>query len=84
MRVRATGESRKHGIYIKDLNAIVDEGFEFDVTEERYDILHGNNGYHLIFVEKVEDKKEEPEIIEEQEAVKEIEKPKKTKKTTKQ
>ena len=78
MRVRATGESRKHGIYIKDLNAIVDEGFEFDVT------LHGNNGYHLIFVEKVEDKKEEPEIVEEQEAVKEIEKPKKTKKTTKQ
>ena len=82
MRVRATGESRKHGIYIKDLNAIVDEGFEFD--EERYDILHGNNGYHLIFVEKVEDKKEEPEIVEEPEAVKEIEKPKRTKKTTKQ
>lgn len=84
MRVRATSESRKHNIYIMELNAIVDEGFEFDVSEERYDVLHGNNGYHLIFVEKVEEKKEEPVVTEVQEATKETEKPKRTRKTTKQ
>lgn len=73
MRVRATSASKDNNIYIKELDAIVDKGFEFDVTEDRFDILHGNNGYNLIFVEKVED------IVEE----KPVSEPKKPKKTTK-
>lgn len=73
MKVKATIESKKNNIEIGNLG-IVEPGTEFEVTEERYNILHGNNVYGLVFVEKVE---EEP--VEEPKEVLEVkaEKPKK-------
>lgn len=55
MKVRATIEYKKNNITDEILKRVPAENEEFEVTEERYEKLHGNNAYKLIFVERVEE-----------------------------
>ena len=55
MKVRATKEYKTRNITDKDLRRIPEENEIFEVTEERFNILHGNNDYNVIFVERVEE-----------------------------
>jgi len=62
VKVRATKASRIYNKAFKEFHRIVEEGEEFEITEERYDFLHGGNQFNIIFVEKVEEKKEKVKI----------------------
>ena len=50
MKVKATGEYMRRGVKDALLNRIPNEGEEFEVTRERFDILNGKNPYKAIFV----------------------------------
>ena len=72
MRVRTTNESKRRRVRIAELSKVVDRGFVFEVTPERYEVLAGKNRYGAKFVEPVleENKpsiKEEPIKVEPQE-----------------
>ena len=53
MKVKATGEFKRIGVNPKELNYIPEEGTEFEVSEERFDVLNGNNPYKAIFVNAI-------------------------------
>ncbi len=57
IKVRATNEYIQNNIVDNELRIIPKEGDEFEVSEERYKILVGNNKHKLKFVEKIIDKK---------------------------
>ena len=78
MKVKATGEFKKLGIYPIELGFIPVAGEEFEVSEERYEILKGNNAYKVKFVEAAE----EPITIVETAVKEEPKKEKAVKKTT--
>ena len=59
MKVRATSKYKEKGLKAKELGRIPNEGEEFDVSVEKFDILNGNNEFNAVFVTKLED-----EIIE--------------------
>ena len=50
MKVKATGEYMRRRVRDALLNRIPNEGEEFEVTRERFDILNGKNPYKAIFV----------------------------------
>ena len=50
MKVKATGEYMRRRVRDALLNRIPNEGEEFEVTRERFDILNGKNPYKSIFV----------------------------------
>lgn len=54
MRVKATGEFKRLGVHPKELGNIPEEGFEFEVSEERYEILKGKNDFQVVFVKAIE------------------------------
>ena len=66
MKVRATNKYKILGVSDSQLGFIPEEGYEFEVTEERFKALSVNNSYNATFVVKVEEKKEEPkeEVVE--------------------
>lgn len=53
MLVKATDQYEKLDLKDKELNRIPKKGEEFNVSEERYKVLAGNNKYKKVFVEKV-------------------------------
>lgn len=55
MKVKATGEFKRLDVQPKELNTIPEEGKVFEVTEERFNVLSGNNNYNAVFVEKVKE-----------------------------
>ena len=59
IKVRATDVYEKNGILDKELQIIPKKGHEFEVTDERYSILSGNNKRKLVFVEKIKKEKSE-------------------------
>lgn len=59
MKVRATKEYKTRCIKDKELGRIPEENEVFEVTEERFNILNGNNEFKVVFVERVEDEKKE-------------------------
>lgn len=59
MKVKATGEYQKRNITDGEQGRILQEGEIFEVTEERFDVLNGNNAFGLVFVERLEDEKKE-------------------------
>lgn len=85
MKVRATNKYEVLQIVDGQLGFIPKEGYEFEVSEERFKALSVNNSYNATFVVKVEEptKKEEPkeEVVEV--AKKKVTTRKATKKTTK-
>lgn len=54
MKVKATNEYVKRNLQDVELKRIPKEGEEFEVSEERFQVLNGKNRYNAIFVEKVE------------------------------
>lgn len=60
MKVKATDKYEKLQVKDKELNRIVKEGEEFEISEERYKALTKTNKFNVAFVEKVE----EAEVIE--------------------
>lgn len=53
MLVRATNKYEKLKLEDKELKRIPKEGEEWEVTEERYEVLTKKNKYNEVFVEKV-------------------------------
>lgn len=53
IKVRATDAYEINGILDKELQMIPKKGHEFEVTDERYSTLSGNNKHKLVFVEKI-------------------------------
>ena len=54
MKVKATNEYTKRNLQDVELKRIPKKGEEFEVSEERFQVLNGKNRYNAIFVEKVE------------------------------
>lgn len=55
MKVRATNKYKELNVSDKELGRILNEGEEFEVTEERYKVLTETNKFNVAFVEKVEE-----------------------------
>lgn len=55
MKVKATDKYEKLNVEDKGLKRIPKEGEIFEISEERFKILNGNNTFNAKFVEKVED-----------------------------
>ena len=55
MLVKATNQSAKLKVKIKELHRIVYEGEMFEVTPERYKVLSGQNRYRAVFVVEIKD-----------------------------
>lgn len=75
MKVKATEMYKKLNVQDKELGRIPEAGEEFEVSEERYEVLTKTNPNKVVFVEKVE------EVIET--ATKKVKTEKAVKKTTK-
>ncbi len=63
-RMKATDESYNKGVIVMELGRIAEEGEEFETTEDRIEVLTGNNTFGCAFAEvigEVKEKKEEPE-----------------------
>lgn len=56
IKVKATDKYEKLNIKDIELNRIPKNGEEFEISEERYDVLTKNNKYAVVFVEKIEEK----------------------------
>lgn len=57
IKVRALNTYEKNNVIDNELRIIPKEGYEFEVTEERYKILTKDNKLNLKFVEKVKKEK---------------------------
>ena len=51
--VKATSESARRRLKVKELGRIAEEGEVFEVTEERFKVLTGNNRFHSQFVVEI-------------------------------
>jgi Rieske Fe-S protein len=58
MKVRATAEFKKENVNPDELDYIPEEGIEFEVSEERFEVLSGKNRFKKVFVEKVVEEQE--------------------------
>lgn len=81
--VKATGEYKNRGISDGALKKIPEEGETFEVDAERLEVLTGANTYKVVFVELVEEIKEEEATEENVKVEKESNKETKPKTTTK-
>ena len=61
IKVRATDEYKKRNLIDIGLNRSPIAGEEWEVTEERFNVLNANNPYNAVFVEKVENDVQEVE-----------------------
>lgn len=77
MKVKATEMYKKLNVQDKELGRIPEVGEEFEISEERYEVLTKTNPNKVVFVEKVEEVK----VIET--ATKKVKTEKAVKKTTK-
>ena len=57
MEVRATAEFQNLGLAPTELNYIPKQGETFFVSQERFEVLRGNNPYNRVFVESVDGSK---------------------------
>ena len=74
MLVRATGKYEEKGVPDNELGRIPKAGEQWEISEERYEVLTKTNRFHEVFVEKVE---------EVETAIKKVKTEKAVKKTTK-
>lgn len=63
MKVRATNKYKELNIKDNELGRIPAKGEEFEVSEERYEVLTKTNKFNTIFVEKVEKIKEKETVV---------------------
>lgn len=57
IKVKTTDAYKKNHVIDKELRIIPKEGYEFEVSEERYRILTKDNDHNLKFVEKIKKEK---------------------------
>lgn len=77
-KVVALGTYEELKVADKDLGFRPQEGHVFEVSDERLNVLLGNNFYHVPFVRVLEEKKEEPKEEVKEEVAESVEqKPKK-------
>lgn len=62
VKVKALDTYEINNIVDNELRRVPSAGDIFEVSEERLDILLGNNVYKKAFVEKIEEKKPEKEV----------------------
>ena len=55
MKVRATSKYEELKLQDNELGRIPKAGEEFEVTEERFEVLTKTNKFNVVFVEKVEE-----------------------------
>lgn len=77
MLVRATNKYEKLNLQDNELGRIPKAGDEWEISEERYEVLTKTNKFHEVFVEKAE------EVKEVETATKKVKTEKAVKKTTK-
>lgn len=58
MLVKATDKYEKLNLQDNELGRIPKEGEQFEVSQERYEVLTQTNKFNEVFVEKVEETKE--------------------------
>lgn len=58
MKVKATNKYEELGLQDNELGRIPKTGEEFEVSNERYEVLTKTNKWNVAFVEKVEEAKE--------------------------
>lgn len=63
MKVRATNKYKELNIKDNELGRIPNKGEEFEVSEERYEVLTKTNKFNTVFVEKVEEIKEKETVV---------------------
>lgn len=64
VKVKATNAYKKNSFKLviedSELGRVPEEGEIFEVSEERFNKLNGNNAYGLVFVEKIEEEVKKP------------------------
>lgn len=55
MLVKATDKYRKLNLKDKELGRIPEQGEQFEISKERYEVLTKTNKFNVVFVEKVEE-----------------------------
>ncbi len=55
MKVKATNQYKKLNVEDKELKRIPKEGEVFEVTEERFKVLSGDNKYKAVFIKAVKE-----------------------------
>lgn len=63
MKVKATNAYKELKLKAVELGRVPEEGEIFEIKNEKFSYLNGNNGYKKVFVEKVEEKQKEEKII---------------------
>lgn len=63
MRVKATNAYKELKLKAVELGRVPEEGEIFEIKNEKFSYLNGNNGHKKVFVEKVEEKQKEEKII---------------------
>ncbi len=69
MKVRATNAYEELKLKALELDRVPKAGEEFEIKNEKFQFLNGNNNFKKVFVEKVEEEKKELDGKEEVEAV---------------
>lgn len=55
IKVKATAEYEKRNLKDKELGYIPKAGEEFEISQERFNVLNGNNFCKAIFVEEIKE-----------------------------
>ena len=63
MKVKATNAYKELKLKAVELGRVPEEGEEFEIKNEKFSYLNGNNEHKKVFVEKVEEKQKEKELI---------------------
>lgn len=61
-KVRATSASTDLRVEIKELHRLALPGEEFEVSDDRFEVLRGNNRFKAVFVSEIE-QEPEPEFV---------------------
>lgn len=59
MKVKSTNEYQKRNLKAQELGRIPKEGEVFEIKNEKFSMLNGNNKYKAVFVEKVNENNED-------------------------
>ena len=63
MKVKATKAYKELKLKAVELGRVPEEGEVFEIKNEKFSYLNGNNNYKKVFVEKIEEKQKEEKLI---------------------
>lgn len=79
MKVRATNAYEELKLKALELDRVPKAGEEFEIKNEKFQFLNGNNNFKKVFVEKIEEEKKESKELDGKEEVEAVLKDKKKK-----